>query len=127
MSATKPATAAARKSRARKAPLSVVQTPSATAAKVDPAHAACRSLGHAWQHNATPVGPEESPPLGFYNAVGFSSECSSCGTVRIKWIGRSGALGTMSYRYPEGYQHTGEQKMEREEWRRAWVFAVLGE
>jgi len=56
---------------------------------------------------------------------------SECGTVRVKWIGRSGSLGTTlgttSHYYPDGYQTHGEETLSREQWRRSWIITVFRE
>jgi hypothetical protein len=83
--------------------------------------AACRALGHEWKHMG------RAAEAGRWNAVGYISNCAHCGTVRTKWVGRSGALFPTTYRYPDGYSRTGDQRLSTQAWRREWVVTVMAE
>lgn len=106
----------------------VKREPKVTPASDDAAKrfAVCRTLGHTWQH----VGfaqPTDRVPIGQYNAVGYVSRCSHCGTTRTKWMSRYGNRGTVTYRYEDGYERRGEERLSLQEWRRTWLVGVLGD
>lgn len=89
--------------------------------------AACRALGHEWHHVGW-ADPLATPPVGAgWQARGFVSTCSHCGTTRTKWISRYGNTTDTRYDYPAGYQRTGEQKLSPAEWRRTWRVSLLGD
>jgi len=46
---------------------------------------------------------------------------------RIKWMGRYGSRGTLSYRAPDNYRRTGDDVLSLVEWRRTWLVAELGD
>ena len=93
--------------------------------------AQCRSMGHEWKHKGRitdETDPGHSAPMGMqYGAAGFRSVCSFCGTERVRWISRSGALGPMRYIHPDGYSRTGDAKLTQQEWRTNWLVKLLGE
>ena len=120
--------------RSRKRPdLSVVRSrprnePKVQAATDDLARrfAVCRALGHRWSHVGF-ASPTEHVPFGEFNSVGYVSTCDYCGTRRTKWMGRYGTTGTTTYRYAEGYQRQGDNRLSLQEWRRTWLVSELGD
>lgn len=88
-------------------------------------YAQCRSLGHEWQHKG--VVTDKAAPIGLFGAAGFRSVCPGCGTERIKWLGRNGSLGTLTYNHPDDYTQTGEERLDRQGWRRALIVTVFGD
>jgi hypothetical protein len=79
--------------------------------------AACRVLGHAWQH----LGPSGEIEFG---SIGFVSTCSHCGTTRTKWIPRSGGTVKARYRYPKGYATHGDDRLSPVQWRRVLIVSL---
>lgn len=84
-------------------------------------YAQCRSLGHSWNHVAPDMGQAE------YGSYGFRSQCDDCGTVRTKWIARSGAYRPAKYEYPAEYARRGEDRLSTTEWRRALIVSMIGD
>ena len=94
-------------------------------------YAECRALGHEWHHLKRKLTDAElegipAPPIaaGWMAAVVAMSTCAECGAVRVKWIGRAGSQGANRYLYPPGYTRTGENRLSRDEWRRAWIESI---
>jgi hypothetical protein len=81
--------------------------------------AACRALGHEWRHMG------QVADSGYHGAIGYQSNCSHCGTVRTKWVTRSGELFSPRYQYPDGYSRHGEERLSTKAWRREWVVSLL--
>jgi hypothetical protein len=91
--------------------------------------AQCRSMGHEWHHRG-PVGSDDrstgfrAPFGGQYGMIGLPSQCSVCGTERMRWVGRSGE-SMVRYEHPDGYSQHGDEKRTASEWRRTFVAAVF--
>jgi hypothetical protein len=109
-----------------------VPKPQRTAADEAPLHyAACHAQGHSWVHRQRPVNDDddvgfELPTGAEYGSVGLVSNCSTCATMRVRWVGRSGSRGPLRYYYPDGYQAKGEHLLPID-WRRAFVVRAFSE
>jgi hypothetical protein len=78
--------------------------------------AQCRSLGHEWRH----AGREASP----YSVPVFLSICDECRTERRVSIPTTGANVQRRYRYPDGYQRKGEDRLSSVQWRRVLIVSL---
>lgn len=94
-------------------------------------YAECRSLGHSWKHRGT-YGSDDTTskfraPFGMQSGcIGYHSQCTVCGTDRVKWITRSGDV-ISRYTHPDGYSLHGEDRLSPMEWRRTFVARVFEE
>jgi hypothetical protein len=84
----------------------------------------CRAMGHSWRHRP-PIGIDDAStyrrPFGLETGmVGFPSACPTCGTIRLRWITRSGEV-VVRYEHPDGYSRHGDERLSSGEWRRAYV------
>jgi len=78
--------------------------------------AQCRSLGHEWRH----AGREQT--VG--GVPCFLSICDECTTERRVWIPTTGANVQRRYKYPDGYQRKGEDKLSSVQWRRVLIVSL---
>jgi hypothetical protein len=118
-----------RTGRRRSKHLSVVDEAHGIVARdVNPDHATCRTLGHAWVHRRKPVTEDEArAPMKAYGSAGILSVCATCQAERVKWVSRSGGLMGNTYRYAEGYERRGDGRISPTAWRRVWVVSMFGE
>jgi hypothetical protein len=91
--------------------------------------AQCRSMGHSWRHHKAigsddPSGTFRAPFGGLTGMIGLPSDCSVCGTERMRWVTRSGE-SIVRYEHPDGYSQHGEERQTASEWRRTFVSAVF--
>lgn len=87
-------------------------------------------MGHTWRHRP-PIGIDDDTkhrrPFGLSTGmVGFPSNCSTCGTTRLRWITRSG-LVEVRYEHPDGYSRHGDDRLSPSEWRRSYVGHVFAD
>lgn len=78
--------------------------------------AQCRSLGHEWRH-----GPRE---INWDGVPIFVSACADCATERRVYIPSSGANVRRVYKYPDGYQRRGEDRLTTTQWRRVLIVSL---
>lgn len=84
--------------------------------------AECRSLGHEWR-KGKPIGSDDGVNWG---SIGIPSECSNCGTSKVRWITRSGESKTR-YEYPDGYSRHGEEVLSVREWRHEYIETIFSQ
>lgn len=77
--------------------------------RIELAHTACRTVGHAWYSIDAQYLPDWGTPMHFC--------CERCDTKRFDTIDEHGQLSTRSYRYPEGYATSGDFRLSRAEYR----------
>lgn len=75
------------------------RTPEQALADLDGSHLACRTFGHAWLLESTPLDEEWGRAMIF--------TCRTCCTVKQEVWGAGGAVLSRTYSYPEGYQFVG--------------------
>lgn len=111
-----------RQRRRRRSQITLAESPAAPLAR---RFGQCRSLGHSWSHLSERLDPEQSSSR--WGSIGFRSQCDYCGTVRTKWMTRSGSLGGSTYEYPDGYSQHGEDRLPLEQWRQTWLVTLMGD
>jgi hypothetical protein len=69
-------------------------------AAIDPDHVQCRDTGHTWsRHNARWIDAD--------NCWEQTLKCRQCGSERVRWLSRSGAILSGRYEYTPGYTIKG--------------------
>ena len=69
-------------------------------AAIDPDHIQCRDTGHTWsRHNARWITAD--------NCWEQTLRCRQCGTERVRFLSRTGAILDSSYHYADGYTIKG--------------------
>jgi hypothetical protein len=79
--------------------------------------AICRSLGHSWKHQPRREVAWDGTPV-------IVSICTDCATERRRDIPRSGAYVPPRYKYPDGYQRKGDDKLTTVQWRRVLIVGL---
>jgi len=60
----------------------------------------CRDIGHNWSYTVVQIIRNRSRHLRGYRQ---EMQCSTCSTIKYRWINPDGTVGSASYRYPDLY------------------------
>lgn len=74
-------------------------TPEQALAALRDAFLACRTWGHAWRLQSTPLDEDWGRVM--------VAQCASCRTTKTESWGASGVIVSRSYEYPDGYVFAG--------------------
>ena len=85
------------------------------------AYVACRTLGHAW--DSIPVTADARLPGYHANGTVFLRlRCTRCAMERFDEVSRfDGSVAYRRYVQPTGYHRDAEDRVERDQWRRAFL------
>lgn len=72
----------------------------------------CRAQGHEWHHAEAILSGIAS------GVVGLVSTCQTCGMERTRWVTRNGSFNPPTYKQPDGYRTSGDDRQTLQEWRR---------